>query len=139
MELWRYFSTIAENGRYESVKDGFKFLFALLCLCCLLIGGGRALRQKCRLEWAKLTAFECGFDPLRTTYYPFSIRFFLLALLFLIFDLEVVLLIPYILRLKIGMFPMPLVNKRLCGLFLLILLGGLLHEYHEGRLDWVVD
>lgn len=54
--------------------------------------------QKCRFEKDKLTSFECGFDSMRRRRIPFSLRFFLLALLFIVFDLEIILLFPYVFR-----------------------------------------
>ena len=82
----------------------------------------------------KRSPFECGFDPLRSARIPFSIRFFLLAVIFLIFDVEIVLLVPGVTFLVsstniasiIGVF-----------LFLLILILGLFHEWNEGSLDWL--
>lgn len=71
------------------------------------------------------TAFECGFDSKRSSRVPFSLRFFILAVIFLIFDVEVALL-----------FPLPYIcaERRsferglILGIFLLILLWGLFHE-----------
>nr|DBA44325.1 TPA_asm: NADH dehydrogenase subunit 3 [Depressigyra globulus] len=82
----------------------------------------------------KSSPFECGFDPLSSSRTPFSLRFFLLAVIFLIFDVEIVLLIPAIsslgllanLTTMLGIF-----------LFLIILLLGLFHEWNEGSLDWL--
>nr|ABK92250.1 NADH dehydrogenase subunit 3 [Hydatina physis] len=82
----------------------------------------------------KNTPFECGFDPLSNMRAPFSTRFFLLVVLFLIFDVEVALLFPVLsvlassstVSLMISLF-----------LFLLILLVGMFHEWNEGALDWV--
>lgn len=73
----------------------------------------------------KASPFECGFDPKNKARIPFSTRFFLLAVIFLVFDIEIVLLIPA---------PAALNNIVLSSLlirgfiFLIILLLGLLHE-----------
>nr|YP_010853518.1 NADH dehydrogenase subunit 3 [Tritoniopsis elegans]WGM82657.1 NADH dehydrogenase subunit 3 [Tritoniopsis elegans] len=82
----------------------------------------------------KLTPFECGFDPLSKMRSPFSTRFFLLVVLFLIFDVEIALLFPVLSSLS-----MELSIILLFGLagFLLILLIGMFHEWKEGALDWV--
>nr|BAV25006.1 NADH dehydrogenase subunit 3 [Isorropodon fossajaponicum] len=98
---------------------------------------GVMVSQNWRFEWAKLTSFECGFDPMSSSRSPFSMQFFLLALLFLIFDMEIVLLFPIVMSLKMVFCSMPMVGKSLTFLFLLILLGGLIHEFNEGTLDWV--
>jgi NADH-ubiquinone oxidoreductase chain 3 len=80
----------------------------------------------------KSTPFECGFDPNHKARIPFSIRFFLLAVIFIVFDIEIVLLIP-IPVLILTNSPSQLV---LGGtLFLVILILGLLHEWNEGSLD----
>nr|YP_009166386.1 NADH dehydrogenase subunit 3 [Poecilia formosa]AGW32040.1 NADH dehydrogenase subunit 3 [Poecilia sulphuraria]AGW32066.1 NADH dehydrogenase subunit 3 [Poecilia mexicana limantouri]AGW32053.1 NADH dehydrogenase subunit 3 [Poecilia sulphuraria]ALB36932.1 NADH dehydrogenase subunit 3 [Poecilia formosa]ALJ92858.1 NADH dehydrogenase subunit 3 [Poecilia formosa] len=81
----------------------------------------------------KLSPYECGFDPLGSARLPFSIRFFLVAILFLLFDLEIALLLP-----------LPwgdqLTNPHLTFLWatiLLILLTlGLIYEWIQGGLEW---
>jgi NADH-ubiquinone oxidoreductase chain 3 len=73
----------------------------------------------------KSSAFECGFDPKNTARIPFSIRFFLLAIIFIVFDVEIVLLLP------IPLLPTILNNPAAITailIFLLILLIGLIHE-----------
>nr|AKE36669.1 NADH dehydrogenase subunit 3 [Meretrix lamarckii] len=110
---------------------GFVFLMTLG-----LLSLGMAVGQKWRYEVAKLTAFECGFDPLSSSRMPFSMRFFLVALLFLVFDVEMVLLFPYIISLKMIFLKMSVLSQCMCFLFLLILIGGLMHEINEGSLEW---
>lgn len=94
------------------------------------------VRQKSRVYTDKLVRFECGFDPIRRSRRPFSLRFFLLALLFLIFDLELVLLFPYVFRVIGGIIKIYVGCKVWILLFLGILVLGLLHELNEGRLSW---
>lgn len=73
----------------------------------------------------KGSPFECGFDPKDSARIPFSIRFFLLSILFLVFDVEVVLLFPRVLGLAMG----GTLGMIISGLgFLLVLLLGLFHE-----------
>nr|YP_009350092.1 NADH dehydrogenase subunit 3 [Homoiodoris japonica]AKK32254.1 NADH dehydrogenase subunit 3 [Homoiodoris japonica] len=81
----------------------------------------------------KMTAFECGFDPLSKMRSPFSTRFFLLVVLFLIFDVEIALLFPVL-----SVFSSSLNFFTISGLllFLVVLLFGVFHEWNEGALDW---
>ena len=83
----------------------------------------------------KSSPFECGFDPNHTARIPFSIRFFLLAIIFIVFDIEIVLLIPIPILSNITN-TSAIISGRL--LFLIILILGLLHEWNEGSLDWSI-
>lgn len=78
--------------------------------------------------------FECGFDPKNSARTPFSLRFFLLAVVFLIFDVEVALLLPIPLALQL---PFRTTALLTLSVFLLLLLIGLFHEWREGTLEWV--
>lgn len=83
----------------------------------------------------KLRPFECGFDPKESARLPFSVRFFLLAVVFLIFDIEVALVFPLVFGVKYYLY----VSVVVAGLgFLLILIFGLLHEWRRGALRWVM-
>nr|QQQ88782.1 NADH dehydrogenase subunit 3 [Hyalella kochi] len=82
----------------------------------------------------KVSPFECGFDPFKKSRIPFSLRFFLITIIFLVFDVEVVLLFPLGL-LKITS---DLVFVGLSGLILMLVLSlGLVHEWNQGGLNWI--
>nr|ALO77667.1 NADH deshydrogenase subunit 3 [Formicomus sp. FOR01] len=81
----------------------------------------------------KSSPFECGFDPKSSARLPFSLHFFLIAVIFLIFDVEITLLFPIILSIKtsnITAFFIVLLT------FIIILLAGTYHEWKQGALDW---
>ncbi|CAK9195746.1 unnamed protein product [Sphagnum troendelagicum] len=80
----------------------------------------------------KLSAYECGFDPLDDARSRFDIRFYLVSILFIIFDLEVTFLFPWAVSLnKIGLF-----GFWSMIVFLLILTIGFIYEWKKGALDW---
>nr|ARF05803.1 NADH dehydrogenase subunit 3 [Panaqolus sp. TEP-2017] len=81
----------------------------------------------------KLSPYECGFDPLGSARLPFSLRFFLIAILFLLFDLEIALLLP----LPWGnQLPNPMDTFLLTTTILILLTLGLIYEWTQGGLEW---
>nr|QTT61263.1 NADH dehydrogenase subunit 3 [Tritia elata] len=94
---------------------------------------GWVLAKRTISDREKNSPFECGFDPIKSARLPFSLRFFLLAIIFLIFDVEIVLLFP-VLASMTGSFSFPLMMGTF--IFLIILILGLFHEWNEGSLDW---
>lgn len=91
------------------------------------------LSKKRTIDREKASPFECGFDPKSSSRLPFSLRFFLIAVIFLIFDVEIALLLPAtIVTFRSNIFSWLLT----CSLFLLILLVGLFHEWNQGALNW---
>nr|YP_009944050.1 NADH dehydrogenase subunit 3 [Dicaeum eximium]QOD95894.1 NADH dehydrogenase subunit 3 [Dicaeum eximium] len=81
----------------------------------------------------KLSPYECGFDPLGSARLPFSIRFFLVAILFLLFDLEIALLLPLPWATQLQS-PITTLTLAFSIIFLLIL--GLIYEWTQGGLEW---
>lgn len=80
----------------------------------------------------KLKSYECGFDPFDDARGRFDVRFYLVAILFIIFDLEVTFLIPWAISLgKIGM-----VGFWSMMFFLFVLTAGFVYEWKKGALDW---
>nr|UER94107.1 NADH dehydrogenase subunit 3 [Pelodiscus maackii] len=81
----------------------------------------------------KLSPYECGFDPLKTMRLPFSIRFSLVAILFLLFDLEIALLLPLPWAIQL-MTPMHTLMWTIT--ILLLLTFGFIYEWTQGGLEW---
>ena len=80
----------------------------------------------------KLSAYECGFDPFDDSRMEFDVRFYLVAILFIIFDLEIAFLFPWAISLgKIGIFGFVSMM-----IFLGILTIGFIYEWKKGALDW---
>nr|URH16794.1 NADH dehydrogenase subunit 3 [Cryptotermes cavifrons] len=83
----------------------------------------------------KCSPFECGFDPKSSARLPFSLRFFLIAVIFLIFDVEIALLLPMtVVMLSSNMKSWMMISS----VFLLILIIGLYHEWNQGALEWAI-
>nr|YP_010501124.1 NADH dehydrogenase subunit 3 [Cottus aleuticus]UXB59167.1 NADH dehydrogenase subunit 3 [Cottus aleuticus]UXB59466.1 NADH dehydrogenase subunit 3 [Cottus aleuticus] len=81
----------------------------------------------------KLSPYECGFDPVGSARLPFSLRFFLVAILFLLFDLEIALLLP----LPWGdQLTTPLITFLWATAVLMLLTLGLIYEWLQGGLEW---
>nr|WNH22785.1 NADH dehydrogenase subunit 3 [Yarrella blackfordi] len=81
----------------------------------------------------KLSPYECGFDPLGSARLPFSLRFFLIAILFLLFDLEIALLLP----LPWGdQLTTPSTTLAWTTAVLALLTLGLAYEWAQGGLEW---
>nr|UFQ24249.1 NADH dehydrogenase subunit 3 [Anopheles albitarsis] len=91
------------------------------------------LSKKTLTDREKCSPFECGFDPMNSSRLPFSLRFFLIAIIFLIFDVEIALLLPMIMIIKSS----NLINWTITSLFFIfILIVGLYHEWNQGALEW---
>jgi len=96
-----------------------------------MVGGSLlAARQKPYAE--KLSAYECGFEAFDDARRRFDVRFYLVAILFIIFDLEVAFLFPWAVSLSdVGLFGF----LSMVG-FLAVLTVGFIYEWCKGALDW---
>jgi NADH-quinone oxidoreductase subunit A len=109
----------------------FVFILTAVLFVVIALFVARLLRPK-RPTFEKLTTYECGENPEGSPWIKFNIRFYVVALIFLIFDVEVVLMIPWAMVYKqfgfIGF---------LVGVIFLVLLGiGMAYEWRKGDLEW---
>jgi len=85
-----------------------------------------------RPDKEKLSQYECGFNPFEDARLPFDVRFYLVAILFIIFDLETAFLFPWAVVLHfIGWF-----GFLAMMVFLVILVVGFIYEWKKGALEW---
>nr|QUB07091.1 NADH dehydrogenase subunit 3 [Chlamisus sp. N29] len=91
------------------------------------------LAKKTFMDREKSSPFESGFDPKSSSRLPFSLQFFLIAVIFLIFDIEIVLLFPLIKIIKSTNMTLYSLSSMM---FIAILIIGLFHELNQGALDW---
>ena len=107
------------------------FLGVALVLGSVLIGAGFFLGPR-RPDKEKLSAYECGFEAFSDSRMKFDVRYYLVAILFIVFDLEIAFLFPWAVALpSIGGF-----GLWAMGVFLFILVVGFIYEWKKGALEW---
>nr|AMW67962.1 NADH dehydrogenase subunit 3 [Psychopsis coelivaga] len=107
------------------------FIIITISMIMMLIAS--ILSKKSFYDREKNSPFECGFDPKSSARLPFSLHFFLIAIIFLIFDVEIALLLPIIIIMN---FSNLILWISVSMFFILILLMGLYHEWNQGALEW---
>jgi len=111
------------------------FLTVATGLALVLMSLGLVLgrwKSKARNDAQKLSPYECGFEAFEDSRMKFDVRYYLVAILFIVFDLEIAFLFPWAVALKqIGTFGLIAM-----GFFLLILVVGFIYEWKKGALEW---
>jgi len=108
------------------------FVIGLALLVPLGLRGAQTLLAPRRPDPAKLTPFECGAPPLGSSHQRLPVKFYVVAVLFLLFDIETVFLFPWaVLYRQLGLFG--LVEM---GVFLAVLVFGLVYVWRKGALEW---
>jgi NADH-quinone oxidoreductase subunit A len=111
----------------------FLIVAAALAAVLLILGTGIG-RYFSRFhdDAAKRSPYECGFEAFEDTRSKFDVRYYLVAILFIVFDLEIAFLFPWAVALsKIGLFGLSAM-----GIFLGILVVGFVYEWKKGALEW---
>jgi NADH-quinone oxidoreductase subunit A len=111
------------------------FLGIASVLAGVLLGLGSILGRlssRLRGDADKTSPYECGFEPFEDTRIKFDVRYYLVAILFIIFDLEIAFLFPWAVSLsRIGHYGLAAM-----GVFLFILVIGFAYEWKKGALEW---
>jgi len=107
------------------------FILVGLTVGAVLLTVGTVLSPN-RPDPAKLSPYECGFEAFEDARMKFDVRYYLVAILFILFDLEIAFLFPWAVVLpKIGMFGFTAMM-----IFLAVLVVGFVYEWKKGALDW---
>nr|YP_010478417.1 NADH dehydrogenase subunit 3 [Nesophrosyne sp. 246 GMB-2012]UVI59861.1 NADH dehydrogenase subunit 3 [Nesophrosyne sp. 246 GMB-2012] len=108
-------------------------LLLIMLIMLILMTLISTISKKSIIDNQSATPFECGFNPVSYTRLPFSMHFFLIAVLFLVFDIEIIMVLPMILTIKTAMMKTWIITT---SLFITILLLGLFHEWNNGMIKW---
>ncbi len=107
------------------------FLGLAIAIAAVAVGASYMVVNQ-RPDTEKNSAYECGFEPFSDSRHKFDVRFYLVAILFIIFDLEVAFLFPWAVSLgKIGVYGFWSMTA-----FLGILTVGFIYEWKKGALEW---
>ena len=111
----------------------FLVIASALAIVMLVLGSGLGWYfSRFHDDPAKRSAYECGFEAFEDTRMKFDVRYYLVAILFIVFDLEIAFLFPWAVALgKIGGFG--LISM---AVFLAILVVGFIYEWKKGALEW---
>ena len=112
------------------------FAVSVFALATIVFGAGAMVVSEIfgpkRRDPEKNTTYECGVPLLDSAREPFTIKFYLVAILFILFDIETVFLIPYAVVFRdLGVFGLIEMT-----VFIIILAGGLLYCWKRGALEW---
>nr|QZZ18290.1 NADH dehydrogenase subunit 3 [Empoasca serrata] len=111
----------------------FYLMILILLLLIVIMSLISFISKKSITDVQKSNPFECGFNPMSSKRLPFSIHFFLIAVIFLIFDIEIIIILPMVLTLNSTVLYFWLLSS---VSFIIILILGLYYEWLNGMLNW---
>lgn len=119
------------NFVYYNFFALFIYLLASIILSIIIFGASYVLATQ-QPEVNKVAAYECGFDPFGDSRESFNIQYYLVAILFIIFDLEISFLFPWAVSFDVltdfGLF--------IVIIYLIIITIGFFYEWRKGALEW---
>jgi NADH-quinone oxidoreductase subunit A len=107
------------------------FLGISLAIGLVLLGLGLALGRGHK-DAEKLSAYECGFEAFEDTRMKFDVRYYLVAILFIVFDLEIAFLFPW----AVSLDALGMSGVIAMAVFLAVLVVGFIYEWKKGALEW---
>nr|YP_010127202.1 NADH dehydrogenase subunit 3 [Brevicoryne brassicae]QPO84586.1 NADH dehydrogenase subunit 3 [Brevicoryne brassicae]UGY85915.1 NADH dehydrogenase subunit 3 [Brevicoryne brassicae] len=105
--------------------------FILMILFMIMI----LINMKMKFNHNKSAPFECGFDPFNKSRIPFSLNFYLIAIIFLIFDIEISIILPMIMNFKISNM---IYFNLLFMIFFMFMIITIFYEWKFGSLNWKI-
>lgn len=124
---WVHYTYWKAQYTYILCYIGFSFT-----LCCILFLLAFMISSK-EVTFEKTSPYECGFEPFGDGHLIFNIQFFIVGILFMLFDLELAYLFPWIVNLgNLNFF-----SFFIMIFFLILLTVGLIYEWKKGALDWI--
>nr|YP_009938334.1 NADH dehydrogenase subunit 3 [Lethe nigrifascia]QNU07753.1 NADH dehydrogenase subunit 3 [Lethe nigrifascia] len=111
------------------------FSLIILTISNIFIFLSLTISKKSIKDREKCSPFECGFNPMNLPRIPFSLHFFLITVIFLIFDIEIALILPMIISFKSVNF---IIWWKISSFFMIMLLIGLYHEWNQNMLNWTI-
>ena len=120
---------------FSNFLNGIGTFFLFSFILCLIIIGASYIFSKKNPDPEKFSVYECGFDPFGDSRQKFEVRFFLVGILFIIFDLEISFLFPWSVVLS-NMYYGHLFGYYTMFIFLFVLTIGLVYEWMKGGLEW---
>ena len=127
---------LEDNMNFTNYVPVLLLIFAALGLGLLVVGIGFLLGPR-KPDAAKLSPYECGFEAFEDTRMRFDVRYYLVAILFILFDLETAFLVPWAISLKDLSTPeAPLYGFIVMLVFLAELVLGYIYIWKKGALDW---
>lgn len=103
------------------------FLFGLSNVVLAEVLGSRRNKTNVKLE-----IYECGMEPIKSARERFSVKFYLIAMLFIVFDIEIVFMYPWAVQFK----TLGAVGLVAMLLFMALLFAGFIYVYKKGALEW---